>query len=59
MFEISPELQWILYGVLMILIVYFLPDGIVPAVRKWWRELEDSWGWSRSAVATRTGRGGR
>lgn len=32
--NIAPELQWILYGVLMIAIVYFLPDGIVPAVRR-------------------------
>jgi hypothetical protein len=23
--------------VLMILVVYFLPEGIVPAVRRWWR----------------------
>lgn len=34
-FEVMPEIQWILYGVLMILIVYFLPAGIVPAVRAW------------------------
>jgi branched-chain amino acid transport system permease protein len=31
--EIQPEAQWIIYGVLMILIVYFLPRGIVPAVQ--------------------------
>jgi branched-chain amino acid transport system permease protein len=31
----EPEAQWIIYGVIMILIVYFLPDGIVPAVRGW------------------------
>jgi branched-chain amino acid transport system permease protein len=30
---IRPETQWIVYGVLMILIVYFLPQGIVPALR--------------------------
>jgi branched-chain amino acid transport system permease protein len=29
----EPETQWIIYGVIMIVIVYFLPDGIVPAVR--------------------------
>jgi len=29
----GPEVQWIVYGILMILIVYFLPQGIVPAVR--------------------------
>jgi branched-chain amino acid transport system permease protein len=34
-FAIKPEVQWVVYGVLMILVVYFLPDGIVPAVRKW------------------------
>lgn len=38
-FEIAPELQWILYGVLMILILCFLPDGIVPAVRKGWEQV--------------------
>jgi branched-chain amino acid transport system permease protein len=34
---IKPEIQWVIYGVLMILIVYFLPEGIVPAVRRWWQ----------------------
>ena len=33
---IPPEAQWIVYGVLMILVLYFLPAGIVPAVRQWW-----------------------
>jgi len=32
----SPEVQWILYGAIMISIVYFLPNGIVPAVQSWW-----------------------
>jgi len=32
----SPVAQWIIYGVLMILIVFFLPRGIVPAVSDWW-----------------------
>jgi branched-chain amino acid transport system permease protein len=27
-----PEMQWIAYGVLMVLVVYFLPQGIVPAL---------------------------
>jgi branched-chain amino acid transport system permease protein len=35
-FEVQPEVQWIVYGVLMILIVYFLPAGIIPALRAWW-----------------------
>ena len=32
-----PEVQWIVYGVLMVLVVYFLPRGIVPALDDWWR----------------------
>jgi branched-chain amino acid transport system permease protein len=31
--EIGPEVQWVVYGTLMVLVVYFLPEGIVPAVR--------------------------
>jgi branched-chain amino acid transport system permease protein len=34
---ITPELQWVLFGALMILVVFLLPQGIVPAVRSWWR----------------------
>ena len=30
---IKPEAQWIVYGVLMVLVVYFLPQGIVPAFK--------------------------
>jgi branched-chain amino acid transport system permease protein len=33
----SPEMQWVIYGVLMIVIVYFLPNGIVPALSSWWK----------------------
>ena len=36
-FSIQPEIQWVIYGVLMILIVYFLPEGIVPALRRSWQ----------------------
>jgi branched-chain amino acid transport system permease protein len=32
---IKPEAQWIVYGVLMVLVVFFLPEGIVPALRRW------------------------
>lgn len=32
---VGPEIQWILYGVLMILIVFVLPEGIVPAIERW------------------------
>jgi branched-chain amino acid transport system permease protein len=31
----SPEVQWIIYGALMIVIVFLLPQGIVPAVERW------------------------
>jgi branched-chain amino acid transport system permease protein len=31
---IRPEAQWIVYGMLMVLVVYFLPQGIVPALRR-------------------------
>ena len=30
-----PEMQWILYGAFMIIIVFVLPQGIVPAVERW------------------------
>jgi branched-chain amino acid transport system permease protein len=35
-FAIAPELQWVLLGALMILVVFVLPQGIVPAVSSWW-----------------------
>jgi branched-chain amino acid transport system permease protein len=31
---IQPEVQWIIYGLLMVLVVYFLPQGIVPAIKR-------------------------
>lgn len=31
-----PEIQWIIYGALMVAIVFFLPNGIVPALSSWW-----------------------
>ena len=36
-FAIPPEVQWIVYGVLMVLVVFFLPEGIVPAMQQWWQ----------------------
>ena len=33
----APDMQWIIYGIAMILIVFFLPDGIVPALKNWWK----------------------
>lgn len=32
--EIKPEVQWITYGILMVLVVYILPQGIVPAIER-------------------------
>ena len=46
--SIGPEVQWIVYGVLMIVIVFFLPEGIVPAVRGWF-EARRAAGRQRSA----------
>lgn len=37
--SIPPEVQWITYGVLMILVVFLLPTGIVPAVQALRRKL--------------------
>jgi branched-chain amino acid transport system permease protein len=33
---IAPELQWVMLGGIMILVVFLLPQGIVPAVSSWW-----------------------
>ena len=33
--EIKPEVQWIIYGALMVLVVYTLPRGIVPALERY------------------------
>jgi len=35
----APEMQWIIYGILMILVVFFLPQGIAPAAVALWRRL--------------------
>jgi branched-chain amino acid transport system permease protein len=48
-FQIAPELQWVFYGVLMILVLYFLPEGIVPAVRRAW---EHFWRRRTASVAS-------
>ncbi|HSW15823.1 MAG TPA: branched-chain amino acid ABC transporter permease [Ramlibacter sp.] len=32
----APEAQWVVYGIAMVLIVFFLPRGIVPAVCDFW-----------------------
>ena len=47
----SPEIQWVIYGVLMIVIVYFLPDGIVPALSSWWKGRSGAGGGSVGAAA--------
>jgi branched-chain amino acid transport system permease protein len=39
--RIAPEVQWVIYGVLMVLVVYLLPAGIVPAVRNWWQRIHE------------------
>ncbi len=58
LFTILPEVlravtsyQWqmLVYGILLILTIFFLPKGIVPAVAGWWRRVAP-----RPAAATRT-----
>ena len=49
-FSIQPEIQWVIYGVLMILIVYFLPEGIVPALRRWWQGRREAQGAAAGAA---------
>jgi branched-chain amino acid transport system permease protein len=41
-FAIPPEAQWIIYGMLMVLVVFFLPQGIVPAVQQWWQRRQSN-----------------
>jgi branched-chain amino acid transport system permease protein len=31
----APEVQWILYGAFMVAIIFILPQGIVPAIERW------------------------
>jgi branched-chain amino acid transport system permease protein len=31
----APEMQWMIYGALMVAIVFLLPQGIVPAIERW------------------------
>jgi len=50
-FSIQPEIQWVIYGVLMILIVYFLPQGIVPALGRWWQSRRERQGAVAGAAA--------
>lgn len=50
--EIRPEVQWVVYGVLMILVVYYLPEGIVPAVRDWWRGRQQAMNGSTPGAAS-------
>ena len=49
--QIRPELQWVAYGVLMIVIVSVLPSGIVPALARWWSDRS-----ARRRAGARTGR---
>ena len=52
---IGPEVQWIVYGVLMVLVVYFLPQGIVPAVQNVWRSMLGSDPASQRSQSDRNG----
>ncbi len=49
----QPEVQWIIYGVAMVVIVFFLPQGIVPALASWWTARRRSFG-AKPEAETRT-----
>ena len=51
----GPELQWVLYGVLMILVVIFLPHGIVPALQRLWAAFERRSGGTGAAAGGMNG----
>lgn len=38
-----PEVQWIIYGISIVLIIFFLPNGIVPALGRIWQRVS-VWG---------------
>jgi branched-chain amino acid transport system permease protein len=48
-FDFAPELQWICYGLLMIAVLHYLPEGIVPAAGRYWERLRQRRLASRSA----------
>lgn len=52
----GPEVQWIIYGVVMIAIVFFLPQGIVPAVTNLFARKRPS-GNGRTPAASRISEG--
>jgi branched-chain amino acid transport system permease protein len=56
---VGPEVQWILYGSLMILIVFVLPEGIVPAVERWFNRRSNSSLGDGPDLALEAGKGAR
>lgn len=54
---VGPEIQWILYGLLMILIVFVLPEGIVPAIERWFNRNDDSLSADETRLAESAERG--
>ncbi|ASQ06299.1 branched-chain amino acid ABC transporter permease [Sinorhizobium meliloti] len=54
---VGPEVQWILYGLLMIAIVFVLPDGIVPAIERWFNRASSAAQKSEPSLALQTGKG--
>lgn len=50
---VGPEVQWILYGALMILVVFVLPEGIVPAIERWFGRASKSIGGDTPSLAVK------
>jgi branched-chain amino acid transport system permease protein len=57
--NIGPELQWVAYGVLMIVIASILPSGIVPAMSHWWNDHSRAEDKSASTADIGAGQGGQ
>ena len=55
----APEVQWMIYGALMVLVVFWLPQGIVPAVRELWQRVGGRHPAAVDAPAARTEQGSR
>jgi len=56
----SPEAQWIIYGLLMIMIIFVLPQGIVPALSQWMESRSSAsrtsaWAAAAGPAVSRTG----
>jgi branched-chain amino acid transport system permease protein len=50
---VAPEIQWMIYGVLMIAVLVFMPKGVVPSAGNLLRRLSSKPLSEKTAVARR------